>query len=102
MLFTKMLFHCLISNLCLNKSNDVSKKDWDLLPRVLPSLQLLLTDSSPQVQKRVIQAFNIVYRNILGWVAKSTAVTDDMSGVWNIQSNIKKMIVDMVDSENDG
>ncbi|KAG8333354.1 hypothetical protein J6590_000498 [Homalodisca vitripennis] len=81
---------------------EASKKDWDLLPRVLPSLQMLLTDSSPQVQKRVIQGFNVVYRNILGWVAKATTVTDDMTSVWNIQSNIKKMIVDMVDSENDG
>ncbi|XP_054261874.1 symplekin-like [Macrosteles quadrilineatus] len=81
---------------------EASKKDSDLLPRVLPSLQMLLADSSAQVQKRVIQAFNIVYRNVLAWVAKATTVSDDMNLVWSIQSNIKKMIIDMVDSENDG
>lgn len=79
-----------------------SKKDSDLLPRVLPSLQLLLADSSPQVQKRVIQAFNSVYRNTLAWIARATHVTDDMSAVWNITTNIKKMVIDMVDSDNDG
>jgi len=81
---------------------EACKKDWDLLPRTLPNLQILLADFAPQVLKRVIQAFNSVYRCLLKWVSKATTVSDDMTAVWNVQTNIKKMIIDMVDSENDG
>lgn len=81
---------------------EACKKDSEILPKVLPNLQMLLTDSTPQVQKRVIQAFIQVYRVVLSWISKAKAITDDMHKVWSVVSNIKKMVVDMVDSDNDG
>ncbi|RZF35803.1 hypothetical protein LSTR_LSTR009219 [Laodelphax striatellus] len=81
---------------------EACKKDCELLPKVVPNLQILLQDSSPQVQKRVIQAASQVYKSTLAWVSKATLITEEMKAVWVMMGNIKKAIVDLVDSDNDG
>lgn len=45
--FVKFIFYCIF---------DFSKKDPDILPKVVVNLSMLLQDPSVQVQKRVIQA----------------------------------------------
>uniref|UniRef100_A0A1B6C9A1 Symplekin n=1 Tax=Clastoptera arizonana TaxID=38151 RepID=A0A1B6C9A1_9HEMI len=91
-----------IRKLIVKFIEEACKKDCELVPKVLPNLQMLLLDSSAQVQKRVIQAVIQVYRLILQWISKAKVITEDMQAVWNIQSTIKKMIIDMVDNNNDG
>ncbi|XP_039293523.1 symplekin [Nilaparvata lugens] len=81
---------------------EACKKDSELLPKVVPNLQMLLQDSCAQVQKRVIQAASQVYRCTLNWVCKATHITEQMKAVWLMMCNIKKAIVDLVDSDNDG
>ncbi|KAL1131945.1 hypothetical protein AAG570_011556, partial [Ranatra chinensis] len=78
------------------------KKDWELLPKIIGNIQVLLQDNAPQVQKRVVQAVTQLYRIALMWVSRASVVTDQMQSVWNILTNIKAYIINMVDSENDG
>ncbi|XP_068085676.1 symplekin isoform X2 [Anabrus simplex] len=80
----------------------ISKKDPDMLPRVVANLSMLLQDSSVQVQKRVIQAASQVYRCTLGWLAKARSVTEEMEATWSMIGSIKAQIVNLVDSDNDG
>lgn len=79
-----------------------SKKDWDVLTKVVRNLHMLLQDTSPQVQKRVIQACCSIYKGTLSWLSKAKFVTDEMQGVWTIINTMKHEIIDMVDSDNDG
>lgn len=56
---------------------------------MLGNLQLLLMDASVQVQKRVIQAANIVYKNAFVWICSSSEHDDNMEKSWNILNHIK-------------
>lgn len=53
--FMKLIFYYMF---------DFSKKDPDILPKVVVNLSMLLQDSSVQVQKRVIQAASQVSGDI--------------------------------------
>lgn len=61
-----------------------------------------IRDESPQVKKRLIQAFAAIYRNALKWIASSVEITDDMENAWNTICMIKAQILDMIDNDNDG
>ena len=77
-------------------------KDAELLPKVIANLQLMLGDQSVVVQKRVIQAMTHLYRSTLKWLATTKTVSDRMEAAWSLMCNIKEIIVDLLDSDNDG
>lgn len=81
---------------------EACKKDPELLPKVIPCLQHLLSDENVNVQKRVILSLSSVYKTLIMWLAKSKQPTPEMTQVWDIMALMKKRLYDMLDSENDG
>lgn len=81
---------------------DVSKKEPDMLPRVIPGLMALLTDESAPVLKRAVQAASQVYRSTLIWISKAKSVTDAHEKAWQQMGQLRNNISDMVDHDNDG
>ncbi|XP_026294194.1 symplekin [Frankliniella occidentalis] len=78
------------------------KKDPAILPRVMDSLDLLLRDSVPQVQKRVVQAASQIYRGTLMYIARTQPVPAQMEKAWGAMCTMKSEIVKLIDSDNDG
>ena len=66
------------------------------------SLQLLLSDSSVAVQKRVIQSLTQLYKITLQWLARANVVNDLMEKTWNMLCQMKFLIAKMIDHDNDG
>jgi len=81
---------------------DACKKDTELLPKVIANLQLMLGDQSVMVQKRVIQAMTHLYRSALKWLAGAKSVSESMEAAWGLMCNMKEIIVELLDSDNDG
>lgn len=65
-------------------------------------MQLLLSDSSVAVQKRVIQALTQVYRITLQWLSRSNSVNETMEKTWTVLSQMKSQVSQMIDHDNDG
>ncbi|KAK3928171.1 Symplekin [Frankliniella fusca] len=78
------------------------KKDPAILTRVMDSLDLLLRDSAPQVQKRVVQAASQIYRGTLMYIARTHPVPPQMEKAWGAMCTMKSEIVKLIDSDNDG
>ncbi|KAL4715815.1 hypothetical protein ACJJTC_006394 [Scirpophaga incertulas] len=72
------------------------------LPKVIGQLRMLITDTVIAVQKRAIQAASIVYRNTLIWICKSTANESEMQYVWENLTQVKLLVLNMIDSDNEG
>ena len=81
---------------------DACKKDTELLPKVIANLQLMLGDQAVAVQKRVIQAMTHLYRATLRYLAEAKVVNERMEAAWGLMCNIKEIIVELVESDNDG
>merc|ERR1719474_1615127 len=81
---------------------DACKKDTELLPKVIANLQLMLGDQAVAVQKRVIQAMTHLYRATLRYLAEVKVVGERMEAAWGLMCNIKEIIVELVESDNDG
>lgn len=81
---------------------EACKKDPDLLVKVIPCLQHLLQDENVNVQKKVILTLSSIYKTLLLWLSKTKFPTPEMTQVWDIMAQMKKMLYDMLDSDNDG
>ncbi|XP_053608461.1 symplekin [Plodia interpunctella] len=83
---------------------ELSKQQPDQLPKIIAQLQLLLVDSVIAVQKRAIQAASIVYRNALAWICKGASNKDvsDLKYVWEHLSQLTCLVLNMIDSDNEG
>ncbi|CAG5043566.1 unnamed protein product [Parnassius apollo] len=81
---------------------ELSKKYPEYLPKIIGQLQLLVIDTVIAVQKRAIQAASIVYRNVLIWLCKGKADHAEMQYVWDHLTKLKLLILNMIDSENEG
>ncbi|KAF4519099.1 hypothetical protein B566_EDAN010521 [Ephemera danica] len=81
---------------------EASKKEPDILHRIVGNLVMFLQDNSVQVQKRAVQATSHVYRAVLMWVSKSRSVTSSVERTWNLMNQAKALITQMVDNDNDG
>lgn len=68
----------------------------------MQNLQLLLSDSSVAVQKRVVQALTQLYKITLQWMARANSVSELMENTWNMLCQMKLVIAKMVDHDNDG
>lgn len=69
---------------------------------MVANLQILLQDEVVQVQKRVIQAVTQMFRVMLQWLAGARTVTDVMESAWNMMTQIKLFIFQLIESDNDG
>ncbi|XP_023330368.1 symplekin [Eurytemora carolleeae] len=81
---------------------EACKKDAEILPKVITNLQMMLGDDSVAVQKRVIQAMTHLYRSTLRWMSGGQSISDRMEAAWGLMVNIKDLIVELLDSDNDG
>lgn len=95
--------HCIISE--NDSSSFCRKKHHSYLPKVVPSLLLLLRDDhSHQVQKKVIQTSCTLYREVVNWFSKSDLSSDEnaLMEVWDLINSLKTNIINLVDSDHDG
>lgn len=76
--------------------------DESTLIKVMLNLQILLTDKSIPVQKRVIQGAITIYKRMLSWLCKAPNVNKEMEDAWIQLNAIKTEITGMIDSDNDG
>lgn len=81
---------------------EACKKDVAMLPRLVPNIQLLLSDQAVAVVKRVIQAVAQLHRATLAWLSSARSTTPEMEQVWLIITIIKTTIITMIDHDNDG
>ncbi|XP_063828995.1 symplekin [Ostrinia nubilalis] len=81
---------------------EMSKLHPEYLPKVIGQLRLLVADTVIAVQKRAIQAASIVYRNTLLWICKTDAEMSEMQYVWDNLTQLKLMVLNMIDSDNEG
>ncbi|XP_026745260.1 symplekin-like, partial [Trichoplusia ni] len=81
---------------------DLSKQHPDFLPKIIGQLRLLVIDGVIAVQKRAIQASSIIYRNTLIWICKGTADISDMQLVWENITQLKLLVLNMIDNDNEG
>lgn len=79
-----------------------SKKDPEMLPRLVPNIQLLQGDEAVAVVKRVVQAAAQLHRATLSWLSSARTITPEMEQVWHIITAIKNNIVTLIDHDNDG
>ena len=68
----------------------------------MPNIKLMLSDPSVAVQKRTIQATSKIYQTALAWLCKSKAVTEEMENAWTAVNDLKRCILRLIDSDNDG
>ncbi|CAH0400259.1 unnamed protein product [Chilo suppressalis] len=91
-----------IKKLVVNFIEEISKLHPQYLPKVIAHLRLFISDTVVAVQKRAIQAASIVYRNTLLWICKETADLPEMQLVWENLTQLKLMVLNMIDSDNEG
>eukprot|EP00096_Caligus_rogercresseyi_P006892 TRINITY_DN2389_c0_g1_i1.p2 TRINITY_DN2389_c0_g1~~TRINITY_DN2389_c0_g1_i1.p2 ORF type:complete len:1145 (-),score=464.89 TRINITY_DN2389_c0_g1_i1:191-3625(-) len=81
---------------------EACKVDPELLAKVIKNVQILMMDSPVPVQKRVIQAMSHLYKIALRWICRAKSLTEDMEAVWGEISDLKIIILMLLDSDNDG
>jgi len=81
---------------------ETCKKYTEFLPKVITNLQMLLNDRSVVVKKRVIQAMAQLYKMTLKWLCTATNISEGMDAGWTNMVNLKDVIIQLVDSDNDG
>lgn len=74
------------------------------MPKVLPSLLMLLSDPSLQIQKKVIQTSSTLYKEVILCLAKSDVNADEnaLMDVWNTANSLKTSIINLVDNDHEG
>ncbi|XP_045773505.1 symplekin isoform X2 [Maniola jurtina] len=91
-----------VKKLVVGFIEELSKSHQNCLPKIITQLQLLVIDPIIAVQKRAIQAASLVYRNVLLWIYKGTADVSDKQYVWEQLAKLKLLILNMIDSDNEG
>ncbi|KAJ8720016.1 hypothetical protein PYW07_012059 [Mythimna separata] len=81
---------------------ELSKLHPQFLPKIISQLRQLVSDSVIAVQKRAIQASSIVYRNTLMWICQGASETSEMQFVWKNITELKLVVLNMIDSDNEG
>lgn len=81
---------------------EACKKDPDLLLKIMPNLTALFQDENVNVRKKVILVMAGLYRLSVQWLSQTKAPTAEMQHAWEQILNLKSLIIDLVDSENDG
>ncbi|VVD01256.1 unnamed protein product [Leptidea sinapis] len=79
----------------------LSTKHPENIPIIISQLQLLVIDSVIAVQKKAIQAASVVYKNAIIWICKDNS-EDAVKLVWDHISKLKLLVLNLIDSENEG
>ncbi|XP_038641819.1 symplekin isoform X2 [Scyliorhinus canicula] len=81
---------------------EASKRDNELLPKLIANLNMLLKDENVNVVKKVILTMTQLYKVALQWMVKSRVISEMQEACWDMVSNMQDDIVLMLDSDNDG
>ncbi|XP_071079022.1 symplekin-like isoform X1 [Haliotis cracherodii] len=81
---------------------EASKKDPEVLSKVLPSLNMLLADENVNVQKKVILTSIQMFKYTIQWLSKAKTPTPEKTASWEQMHTLKTRLFEMLDSENDG
>ncbi|XP_064599772.1 symplekin-like [Liolophura sinensis] len=81
---------------------EACKKDNEILPKVVPILNMLLFEENVNVQKRTMLCLGQLFKVIVQWIAKAKKVTDMMRQIWEMINQLKTKIISNLESENDG
>ncbi|XP_005107741.1 symplekin [Aplysia californica] len=81
---------------------EACKKDNECLPKVLPSIVMLLADDDVNVQKKIILTANSMFKLTLSWITKAKKSRPEMTEVWNHLKELKTLLYEMLESVNDG
>lgn len=69
---------------------------------MLASLSRLVSDDAPAVAKRALRTSGRILRAVLKWVSSAVNITSEMETAWGQISALKVLIINMIDSDNDG
>ena len=61
----------------------------------------MLSDPKVSVQKKAIQVSAGLYKLSLMWLSRAKSVTEEMESTWNAVNDLKKTILQLIDSDND-
>lgn len=81
---------------------EACKKDFECLPKVMPSMVMLLGDDDINVQKKVILTVSSMFRLTLEWISKTKQTRTEMKEVWVHLNEVKNLMYDFLESVNDG
>lgn len=81
---------------------EASKRDNELLLRLVANLNMLLKDDSVNVVKKAILTLTQLYKVSLQWLVRSKAVTERQESCWDLVTQMKGDVLALLDSENDG
>ncbi|XP_041035372.1 symplekin isoform X2 [Carcharodon carcharias] len=81
---------------------EASKRDNELLPKLIANLNMLLKNENVNVVKKVILTMTQLYKVALQWMVKSRVISEIQEACWDMVSNMQDDIVLMLDSDNDG
>ncbi|ODN04325.1 Symplekin [Orchesella cincta] len=81
---------------------DACKTDPETIPKVLHNMMLMLQDKSVTVQKKAVQVIAKLYKFTLMWLCRSKSVTEEMEAAWSAVCDLKKYILNLIDSDLDG
>lgn len=81
---------------------EACKRDPEVFPKVLANLRMMFLDEQVAVQKRVIQAVTQLYKVALRWICNAKEVDDLMETSWDYICGLKREIIALLESENDG
>ncbi|XP_078393700.1 symplekin, partial [Cetorhinus maximus] len=81
---------------------EASKRDNELLPKLIANLNMLLKNENVNVVKKVILTMTQLYKVALQWMVKSRVISEMQEACWDMVSNMQDDIVLMLDSDNDG
>ncbi|XP_072301302.1 symplekin [Eucyclogobius newberryi] len=81
---------------------EACKRDNELLLRLIANLNMLLRDDSVNVIKKGILTLTQLYKVSLQWLVRSKAITEMQEACWDMVTQMKGEVLELLDSENDG
>ncbi|KAK7173913.1 hypothetical protein R3I93_003671 [Phoxinus phoxinus] len=81
---------------------EASKRDNELLLRLIANLNMLMRDDSVNVVKKAILTLTQLYRVALQWLVRTKSVTDMQEACWDMVTQMKEDLLALLDSDNDG
>ncbi|XP_076011939.1 symplekin [Genypterus blacodes] len=81
---------------------EASKRDNELLLRLIANLNMLLKDESVNVVKKAILTLTQLYKVSLQWLVRSKTVSEMQEACWDMVTQMKGDVLALLDSENDG
>ncbi|XP_033842491.1 symplekin [Periophthalmus magnuspinnatus] len=81
---------------------EACKRDNELLLRLIANLNMLLRDESVNVIKKGILTLTQLYKVSLQWLVRTKVISEMQEACWDMLTNMKGEVLELLDSENDG